>query len=608
MKRTYSLLLCVCVFSLLSVAAYGQTATATNLNLNKSGVTQFQGLPLGGDSANVGAELNLAGMAGDADADAASHGGVVNRTFAKGPGLGASTNSARRAKSNPEITVSFDGVTFWNQRYANGGNQLSIEPPDQGLCAGNGYVLEAVNTVMNIYDTVGNSPAGVTDLNTFFGYPAQYDRVHGGIYGPSITDPSCLFDSATQRWFVLVLTLDVVPSGPYKGYYYGTNHLDIAVSQTGDPFGPWNLYTLPVQNDGSQGTPNHNCVGGPCLGDYPHIGADANGFYITTNEFAFVDGYRASQIYAFSKQALAAGSSTVPGVQFDTYYGPFLDGNPGFTVWPAVSPAGQFKGNTEYFLSSEAVWQDSGVDNRLRLWTLSNTQSLNTSTPNLSLTTSVINVAPYAVPPKSHQKPGNNDTGIYYYGKTGTGVLDSNDSRMQQVFYANGKLWAALDTGLSINGTDQAGIAYFVINPSSGNVVKQGYLGMAGNNLTYPAVGVLPNGRGVIAFTLVGNDYYPSAGYAPLDAIVGAGDIRVAAEGKDQQDGFSEYQPYYSNGAPRPRWGDYGAAAVDGNSIWVASEYIATNCTLTQYLSDFTCGHKRAILGNWATRVTQLVP
>jgi len=26
-------------------------------------------------------------------------------------------------------------------------------------------------------------------------------------------------------------------------------------------------------------------VHGPCLGDYPHIGADANGFYITTNEF-----------------------------------------------------------------------------------------------------------------------------------------------------------------------------------------------------------------------------------------------------------------------------------------------------------------------------------
>ena len=28
----------------------------------------------------------------------------------------------------------------------------------------------------------------------------------------------------------------------------------------------------------------------------------------------------------------------------------------------------------------------------------------------------------------------------------------------------------------------------------------------------------------------------------------------------------------------RSRWGDYGAASVDGNSIWIASEYIAHAC------------------------------
>ncbi len=606
MKRTYALMFACLVLVLLGgMLAHAQNAI--NLNLNKSSVTQFQGLPLGGDNANVGPELNLNGLEGDADADAAAHGGVVNRSFAKGPGQGAATNSARHAKSNPEMTVSFDGLNFWDQRYANSGNQFSIEPPDQGLCAGNGRVLEVVNTVMNIHDAAGNSLLGVTDLNSFYGYPAEYNRSNGH-YGPSITDPSCLFDAATQRWFLVVLTLDVVPSGPYAGYYYGTNHLDLAVSQTSDPLAGWNLYTLPVQNDGTQGTPNHNCVGGPCLGDYPHMGADANGIYLTTNEFAFVDGYRAAQIYAFSKQALAAGSSTVPGVLFDTYFGPYLDGTPGFTVWPAISPAGQFKGNTEYFLSSQAVWNDSGMDNRLRIWSISNTQSLNTSTPNLTLSAGVIDVAPYAVPPKSNQKAGDNNTGNYYYGIGGTPVLDSNDSRMQQVYYANGKLWAALDTAINVGGEDKAGVAYYVVNPSSGKVDKQGYLALAGNNLTYPAVGVLPNGRGVITFTLVGDDYYPTAAYAPLDAIVGAGDIRIAALGQDQQDGFSEYAPYYSDGSPRPRWGDYGATAVDGNTIWVASEYIATNCTWSQYMADKTCGHKRAILGNWATRITQLVP
>jgi hypothetical protein len=68
----------------------------------------------------------------------------------------------------------------------------------------------------------------------------------------------------------------------------GANHLDIAVSVAADPTGAWNVYSLPVPDDGTQGTPDHHCTlgnnpaHGPCLGDYPHIGADASGFYITT--------------------------------------------------------------------------------------------------------------------------------------------------------------------------------------------------------------------------------------------------------------------------------------------------------------------------------------
>jgi hypothetical protein len=38
---------------------------------------------------------------------------------------------------------------------------------------------------------------------------------------------------------------------------------------------------------------------------------------------------------------------------------------------------------------------------------------------------------------------------------------------MQQVTYANGKLWGALDTALTINGADRAGIAWYVVNPNA---------------------------------------------------------------------------------------------------------------------------------------------
>jgi hypothetical protein len=193
--------------------------------------------------------------------------------------------------------------------------------------------------------------------------------------------------------------------------------------------------------------------------------------------------------------------------------------------------------------------------------------------------------------------------------------LDSNDTRMQQVTYANGKLWGALDTALTINGVNKAGIEYFVVKPSAsatgvtGQLDVSGYLGLDNNNLTYPAIGVTPSGRGVMAFTVVGNDYYPSAGYAGIDAKVGAGDVHVAAPGLGPADGFTSYKAFVGN-PPRTRWGDYGAAAVDGNSIWIASEYIGQTCTLAQYTSTpfGSCGGTRASLGNWDTRISKVTP
>jgi len=52
--------------------------------------------------------------------------------------------------------------------------------------------------------------------------------------------------------------------------------------------------------------------------------------------------------------------------------------------------------------------------------------------------------------------------------------LDSNDTRMQQVWYANGKVWGALDTAVTVNGANKAGIAYYVVNPNAGKLPFKG--------------------------------------------------------------------------------------------------------------------------------------
>jgi hypothetical protein len=605
-------------------------------------------------------------------------------SLSHGTGKGATTSSAAKAKSSPEVQTEFEGLNLFQQRYARGGNQFTVEPPDQGLCVGNGYVVEAVNDVVNVFDQSGKSllpdntatnvvsgfPTDVNhavDLNSFYGYPPAINRATG-IRGPSLTDPSCLYDAATQRFFMVELTLEVVPT---TGAFTHVNHLDIAVSKTADPTGAWNIYKIDVTSDG---TNTGGVNPGPYLGDYPHIGADANGFYVTTNAYPWCcNGFSGSQIYALSKAQLAAGAASVNVVHLDTsglVDAPSDAGatQPGFTVWPAQSPGtGSFEtanGGTEYFMSSNAADEathpvaGTGGDyesNQIVVWTLANTSSLNTATPSLSLTNRLVPVNEYAIPPKQHQ-PGSgmapgvavpqghciNDIATATIAGLGCWRLvfgaepshtevvstpDSNDTRMQQVTFANGKLWGALDSAVTVGGQNRAGIAYYVVNPASGKLVLQGLMGVAGSDLTYPAIGVTPSGRGVMAFTFTGDTTNPSAAYAPIDAKVGAGAYSFAGpggQGAAADDGFTSYKSQVGT-PPRTRWGDYGAAAVDGNSIWIASEYIANACDYETWGGRFfgattgdnklgTCAPSpgaagpRSALGNWSTHIAKLNP
>src|SRR6516165_222007 len=611
-------------------------------------------------------------------------------SISTGAGNGPSVSSGPKAKSNPVFNFGFTGLNHYQQRYSRGGNQFSVEPPDQGMCVGNGFVVEVVNDVFNVYSAatgasvlpdntatniVGGFPRNVNnavDLNSFYGYPPAINR-STGIRGQFVTDPSCIFDAQTQRFFLVALTLETVPT---TGAFTHVNHLDLAVSQTSNPTGGWNIYRIDVTNVGT----NAGGVNpGPYLGDYPHIGADANGVYLTTNAYPWrTNGFAGAQIYALSKAQLAAGASSVTVQHIDTFgmvNAPSDAGStqPGFTLWPSQSPGtssfNPANNGTEYFLSSnaadEAQHPVSGTpgtrtSNQLIVWTMTNTASLNTLSPAVSLSNKILTVGQYGVPPKATQ-PGsgtapdttvpqghclNNETTLLFDGQTtgcwkllvgaaahaaGAEVVaspDSNDTRMQQVTYANGKLWGALDTALNPDGGPQrAGVAWYIVNPSTPKVILSGYLGASGHDFTYPAIGVTPSGRGVMAFTDMGNATYPSAAYAPIDALVGVGawaDV-PGGTGAAADDGFSGYKQQNFPNPIRSRWGDYGAAAVDGNSVWIASEYIAAACDYTTWGGPFFAGGAgdnllgtcagpshgpgvRTALANWSTRISKLTP
>ncbi|MDQ1603372.1 MAG: hypothetical protein QOE01_1217 [Actinomycetota bacterium] len=597
-----------------------KAGTASLARSSKTANTEV--LPLAGPDA---AEASGGPVANRSDAAQAQ---LAARTPAALSGIGASSSSVTSAPGG------FNAINHHQQRLeVAGGNQWSLEPPDQALCVGNGKVFEAVNNAIAVYSSNGTRLA-IDSLNHFFGYGFEIDRTKG-VAGPQTTDPTCLYDPTTQRFFLTILTY----SADAAGNPTGPNTLDTAVSSSSNPLDPWSIFKIDATDDGSNGTPNHpNC---PCIGDYPHIGVDANGYYITTNEYPwFVDGFNGSQIYAMSKTKLAAGATSVPVQQFSTGRSD-PNGNPGFTVWPAQSPTAAMYDTTargtEYLMSTDAAEEanGNGQSSNIDVWSLTNTRSLNSSSaPALALRVKPLAVHDYAVPPDANQKPGPTPLadclnltscakavwGTPDKFKEHEGLVAALDSRMQQVDYANGVLYAAHGTAVDVGSpaAQKAGVAWYIVDPTtnatSGNLsvslVHQGRLAVADNNLVFPAMGVRENGSAVIGLTLAGADHYPSAAYVNLTAAGATGAVTVVQEGVGPADGFTEYRI----AASPPRFGDYGAAAVDPATghLWVATESIAQSCTFSEYLTAplGQCVQNgvgtRTALANWSTHITDV--
>jgi hypothetical protein len=495
----------------------------------------------------------------------------------------------------------FNAISHYDQRNAASGNQFSIEPPSPSLAVGNGYVLEGVNNAVRIFSTTGTPLIGTLSSSQLFGLPPAIDRTTG-IYGPYLTDMRVYFDHDISRWLVLQRSQD----NDAYGNPLNSSHIYLAVSQSADPTASWSIYVMDTTN-----AQNRGC---PCLSDYPQIGSDQFGFYISADEYdttylAPVD----ATILAISKAALSIGGAA------PTVYRFTLSRTLGyeFAIQPATTPPSASNllasGGVEYFVSSQATY---AVDSNLAIWALSNTASLQGQSTSLLLTQTTVpltlggNELSYAYPDIATQPPGALPLGSTIESPPQLPFLDGGpDSRVQSVSYAGGRLFVTLPSQvLDDLGNGVVGAIYAVLSPTfrgnilAASVVKQGYLSVRGNHILRPALSVDAMGRGAIAFTLSGPNYYPSAALAAFATTIpntGIIDptppaaVVVAGAGSLPEDGFTAYPPEPT--APVARWGDYSTAvtSTDG-SIWMVTEYIP-NGPRTQY-------------ANWGTYISQYVP
>src|SRR5581483_7672329 len=141
---------------------------------------------------------------------------------------------------------SFSGATL--------SNTGCCEPPDTQIAVSSTRVFEPVNLTAFLFDH-GGTNLGSFDLVSFMSFGAANNFC---------SDPKVVYDAGSDRWYMTLMVCQQAACGGN----WSTMGVDLAVSQTSDPFGSWTIY----QNIYS-GTP-FNDQGN--LQDQPKLGFSAD--------------------------------------------------------------------------------------------------------------------------------------------------------------------------------------------------------------------------------------------------------------------------------------------------------------------------------------------
>jgi hypothetical protein len=526
---------------------------------------------------------------------------TITRTTA-GPGVytpqAPVTNLSVKSSSSSSLpgVTGVLGMTGKSQALAN--QAYDLEPPDQGLCSSGQYTMEMVNNALSIASATTKVLEPPTPTTALFAIPSETN-------GSFVSDPHCYYDASLQRWFAVELS---IPGFFVPGYTSTTSQELIAVSQTSNPLGNWTTFAIDSTDPTGAGC--------PCFGDYPMIGTDANGFYLTTNEFSISGpNFNGVQLYAMSKWELANAANGVgpmPTVEvFNNLPSPFPGETTGETyhLSPALAPEGgsfdMSNDGTEYFTMSDAFPLSS---NQLAVYAMTNTGSLSNATPSVTLTSTTVTLGQYYEYPAagmSVRQPAPMSLSqvplrAEIAAKTGVvppgGVIQSDFDAAQETTYVNGQLYTELSSASSPTaaiGTTTA--QWYVLNASApsgmvaASLANEGNVGVSGASVLYPDLAVNSMGQGDMVFTLVGGGYYPSAAFVAFNSNGPVGPVTVAKAGTGPEDGFTCYS-YYTHSNAGCRWGDFSGATAVNNKIVMATEFIPPAST-------------RDHLTNWGTYV-----
>ena len=444
-----------------------------------------------------------------------------------------------------------------------------VEPPDQGLCAGNGYVVETNNIgEILVFNTALKRVLQRRSRSTrSWGSPA-WDGVAAGILPACTTLPTAgtgstprssrraprgaaaLLPAASQARPTCATKASLITDGP-------------------SPFGPYHVYfTSADYNPGEPGYPS-------LLNDFAKISVTRDAFLMFYDEFPLLSSlpgvgggfFNGAQELAFDKNALEQGlparlakGQPNPAVTVaieNMGHIPTPDGTcarddslheGGITCWTAAIPAqpvaGQFDnshGGTGFMLDSLDFYGfvplPTSGDNRIAAWAWTGLSALNTRgcatcAATIRFTGQLFaGVDRYygpenlASPQKTGPIPLGDECGAAGLS-TGSpppascpeGGIATNGDFMTQVSQAQGQLWGATNTEVAqtytrANAEVHQGVVYWVVGTNSFDttgkftLTSQGYVTATHEDLEMAAIAATPGpkGRAIMLFTLNGN-------------------------------------------------------------------------------------------------------
>lgn len=429
----------------------------------------------------------------------------------------------------PTPSLTFDGMSFVS-------SNSSGEPPDTNGDIGLTQYVQTVNQAFQVWDKNGVSIMAPRQINTLFssltGRPcATFNQ----------GDPVVVYDPLANRWVITQFAFANFPGPPPFAQC-------IAVSQTSDATGAYNVYEFDISNT--------------LFGDYPKYGVWPDAYYATLNQFNQTGNFDSPLVIAFDRASMLTGQpATFQTASPGNFYANLLPADMDGTTPPPVG-------------APNTVVTVSGNNTLVHTFKY----HVDFTNPANSTFTGPFDLAAAPWDPNlcggapCIQQPGT------------TSLLDTlGDHTMFRLAYRNYGDHESMMISESVdeNGQDHSGIRWYELRGVSNTpyIYQQGTYAPDALQRWMPSIAQDRDGNIAVGYSVSSSTLFPSLRYAGRLASDPLGQL---AQG--------EANLFTGTGSQtNTRWGDYSDMTVDpvdDCTFWFTSEYYPT-------ISDF----------NWKTRI-----